>query len=338
MARLVALVVVAFAVVNALVAMAVRRTGLAERPIDVQTRGLYEVRLGQLERAALLGDSLAFGAHLAEKHGKGWPALSLAGQLEQRLHTPVLNLGINGVLFKELGCVVHDVLARKPELLFVNVSPRPFAADFADDPQASARPFVCPDESVAGHVAAGLRALVPVLRDRDLLQLGWLGDTPRGALRAAISKPFEAPPPPAADAEEDEDDAFVAGLMWRFKAAQRLNSIDVRDTHPQARELARLLAELRAASTRVLVFYLHEDESALAGQLDVPHFHAQQASFAALVARGLGTAPRARFVEVDASELAGEYVDHVHLTARGYARLAERLTAAVPGGARGAAH
>jgi lysophospholipase L1-like esterase len=346
--RLVAAVLVVFAALNGVLALVVEQSGLAERPLDVQTRGLYEVRLGELGRAAVAGDSLAFGAHLADKHGASWPALALPGQLEQRLRkagdrdVEVLNLGINGLLFRELGCVVRDVLARRPALLFVNVSPRPFASDFADDPEASARPFVCPDPSLEGRASAWLRRALPVLRQRDLVQLGWLGDTPRGVLQSALSGLFAGPAaaaPAPVDEEEEEDDAFVAAMMWRFKAAQRLNSIGVRSDHPQAQELAQLLRAVREApATRVVMFYLHEDEAALAGQLDVPRLHAEQARFAELVARGLAGAARARFVELPSAEFAGEYVDHVHLTARGYARLADRLLAALPEARGAAAH
>ena len=41
-----------------------------------------------------------------------------------------------------------------------------------------------------------------------------------------------------------------------------------------------------------------------------------------------------RFVELPSAAFAGEYTDHIHLTAAGYARLARALFDALPEGAR----
>jgi lysophospholipase L1-like esterase len=342
-------VLAAFAALNGVVAFMAWRTGLGRQPIDVQTRGIYELRLAQLEQgqgaqAAVLGDSVVFGAHLEAAKGRDWPRHALPGRLEAALRAQrqpdmrVLNLGINGVLFRELNCVVRDVLARRPELLFVNLSPRPFATDFAQEDPSSARPFVCPEPGFAVVAASAARRYVPALRYRDAWQFGWLGTTPRARARDAISSLFSVPEPAApvlpADADQDEeegDDAFVAGMLWRFRAAQRLNAIQVSKSHPQARELDALLTALREApETRSVVFYLHEDESALAGQLEGERFAKQSALFAAWVRRGLAGVRHAHFVEVPSRDLTGRYVDHVHLDAAGYAKLATLLVSAVP--------
>jgi len=349
LARLLLVAFAAFVMLNGLVLAIAHGTGLGSAPSDIQTRGIYEVRLSQLharvgESVAVIGDSVVFGGHLAEKHGAKWPTLALPGQLElelaKREHTTVsvLNLGINGLLFRELTCVVRDVLEHKPDALFINVSPRAFAADFASDEGGSARPFLCPRADFAGKAESALRSVVPALRYRDLWQFEWLSTTPRALARDQISKLFVAPPEPAqpkaahaADDEDEDDDAYVASLLWRFKAAQRLNSIDVRRDHPQAEELDALLTLIREANeTRVVLFYLHEDEDALAGQLEVERFHAQRARFADWVKAGLGRSEHARFVQLSASDFRGQYVDHVHLTATGYEALAQRLSQTLP--------
>ncbi len=354
LARLVVVAFVAFVVLNGLLFAIAQGTRLGEKPVDIQTRGLYDLRLSKLKMhpgksAAVVGDSVVFGAHLAEKHGTKWPALALPGQLEIELaksehsRVSVLNLGINGLLFRELNCVVRDVLAYKPDILFINVSPRAFAADFASDEGGSTRPFVCPVSNVVGQIESFGRSVVPALRYRDVWQFEWLGTTPRALARERISalfvespQPKEAPPPQAPDEDEDEDedaedDAYVASLIWRFKAAQRLNSVDVRHDHPQAKELDALLTQVRRAyETRVVLFYLHEDDNALAGQLEVERFQAQRTRFAEWVSAGLEGAASTHFVQVPALDFQGEYVDHVHLTAAGYRVLARRLSQALP--------
>jgi hypothetical protein len=321
LARLLAVFVAGSIAYNVLLLVVIERSGLAARPIDVQTRGLYEERLRRLESTAVLGDSLVFGGHLAEKHGSAWPAMALPGQLAQQLpgKPRVLNLGINGLLFRELSCVLDDVLARRPALVFVNVSPRPFAEDFAAEADPT-RSFVC---APPGSVERALHSL-PALRLRDLWQFGVLGNTPRMFVRNLF-----APPAPAASArakDDEDDDAFVAAQLWRFRAANRLNSIDVSAEHPQAVYLDHLLAASRkAVGTQLVLFYLHEDETALDGQLQVERFHAQRARFTAWLERGLAGATHARFVELPSADFRREYVDHVHLTARGYRMLAQRL-------------
>lgn len=346
LARLLLVAFAAFVMLNGLVLAIAQGTGLGREPIDIQTRDIYDLRLSQLragasENTAVVGDSVVFGAHLAEKHGAKWPALALPGQLEIELaksqHTTVsvLNLGINGLLFRELSCVVRDVLAEKPDALFINISPRAFAADFASDEGGSARPFLC--QGAAGKIESLVRRSIPAWRYRDLWQFEWLKTTPRALARERISALFVAPAPVAEDhpsnddEEEEEDDAYVASLLWRFKAAQRLNSVDVRRDHPQAKELDVLLTLIRQAyETRVVLFYLHEDEDALAGQLEIERFHAQRARFAEWVKAGLRRSEHARFVQLPASDFRGQYVDHVHLTAAGYKTLAQRLTQALP--------
>lgn len=335
LARLLAVFIIGSIALNALLLVAIEQSGLAARPIDVQTRGLYEERLRQLESAAVVGDSLAFGGHLAEKHGSTWPSLALAGQLAQQLPgTPrVLNLGIDGLLFRELACVLDDVLARRTALLFVNVSPRPFAKDFeaGADPTRS---FVCARPE---GIERALRSQ-PALRARDLWQFGLLGSTPRAFVRGLFATRAAAG---AVSGEDDEnDDAFVAAQLWRFRAANRLNSIDVRPEHPQAEHLDHLLAAIRtAARTRIVLFYLHEDETALAEQLDLERLSAQGARLTAWIERSLAGAPHVAFVELPAADFRGEYVDHVHLTARGYRMLAQRVIAALPDqDGRGATH
>src|SRR5262249_12296139 len=105
----------------------------------------------------------------------------------------------------------------------------------------------------------------------------------------------------------------------------------VRPDHPEAHALERLLHALRDQErTRVVVMYLRENVSALGDALDSATYEAEAQRFIERVQRELEGARRCRFVVVPAAQYAGEYVDHIHLTARGYARLAQRLSRELP--------
>jgi lysophospholipase L1-like esterase len=96
--------------------------------------------------------------------------------------------------------------------------------------------------------------------------------------------------------------------------------------HPQAAALRALFARLaEARGTRSVVFYVGENVDAIAQQLDRPRFEEQRRRFVEM-AQGLAAGhDNVRFVAIDAEPLRGEYSDHVHLTAEGYRRVAERL-------------
>jgi lysophospholipase L1-like esterase len=342
-------IVLSFALANVLLWLAVKSSGLERTPVDVQTSLIYRARLDGFfaapargPRAVLLGDSLVFGANLQKQLGERWQWSTLPAQFERvmRAHDPAsraLNLGVNGILFSDLVCVVRDVLARAPELLVIGVSPRPFSSEFATAGAESARPFLCP--AAASGTLARLNqsasslayALLPAYRYRDLWQFRAFDSTPRKRLVSTVLSATAAIGEPPADPEDAEEQAELTAMMQSVRAAQRYNSLEVRPSHPQARALRQLLAELSAQrSTRVLVFYLHENLAPIEAQLDVPHYQDSARRFSELVSQGLAGAPRARFTTLDARGFSGEYTDHIHLTARGYARLAERLAAELP--------
>lgn len=351
LARSAALVSLAFFALNLAMLAAVHSYGLWRPPIDVQSRTAYQARVAAFfnepatARAVFLGDSLVFGSQLKTEHGNTWPERTLSARFAARAKSAgkgryaALNLGINGVLFSELDCVASEVLAHKPELLFINLSARPFSADFRVPTKESERAFLCParaglreraHDTLATQVMLGL----PVLRFREIAQVALLGNTPREHLLSS-SDAWLAKLPSAAkrsDDESDEDDAELAEVMremaWRTKAAARYNTISVSTSHPQAAELARLLRRLSAQKeTEVVLFYLRENLTPLEGQLDLPHYRVETAKFEALVRSQLrGSA--VHFVVVPSEPLADHYVDHIHLDAQGYDMLAQTLLSA----------
>lgn len=353
-ARVAGPILAVFVVANLLGLALVEATRLGDVPVDVQTRLIYRARVDAFfDRAAgahvaMLGDSLVYGGHLAEREGPGWPRKALPAQLERVARTrsarwSVLNLGIDGVLYGDLHCVVDDILARRPEALVINLSPRPFSTDFTTGENESGRAFLCAQpphgvlDTLAQAVGEFAYDFVPAYRFRDLLQFRALGTTPRAFVVDSILTALGHVGPDTnasgVDDEEDEaeDQALLAEMMQRLRAAQRYNSLDVSDSHPQAGELAALLRSLGAQRrTRVLVFYLKENTSVIAAQLDLAHYAESTGRFVERVQGGLAGAERARFVAIDSADFAGQYVDHIHLTPAGYARLAARLFDELP--------
>jgi lysophospholipase L1-like esterase len=358
LARLAWPVVAVFVLANALFLAAVAATRLLERPVDIQTRPTYRLRVdsffarreGEGQRAVMLGDSLVFGGHLAERNGAGWHSLALPAQFERVGRArraggfTTLNLGIDGLLYGDLRCVVDDILERAPDVLVLNLSPRPFSGDFAKGGGESARRFLCPATPHGAFGAAGAAIdelayhLLPAYRYRDLLQFQVLGATPRAFAASAtlrvlgtLGRPADGDEADAEGGEDGEEATVLAEMMQRLRAAQRYNSIEVSSSHPQARELDRLLGRLHAERrTRVLVFYLKENIDVIAAQLDLPRYVETTRRFVERVQSGLAGAPRTRFLVIDAGDFAGQYVDHIHLTPAGYARLAGRLFEALP--------
>ncbi len=323
-----------------------------ERVVDIQSRDLMRARAATLDGAdarqvAFLGDSLVFGKHLEASLGARWTEHTLASsyaQLELRAgrRPHAVNLGINGVLFRELECVAAEAIGHRPALLFIDVSPRPFARDFRADGAASERGLCRPDAHALDRLFGPLRDVafeaVPLLRYRDLVLRSRLSASPRLAAVAAARAAFglvdpdaEPPPPPPAPSGDGwgesspEEAAAMREMAWRVRAAQRYDSIEVRRDSPQAAALRSLVARLgRAVGTRVVLFYLEEDMSMLAEQVDIAHFEQQRDAFTTMV-RDLARAARVTFRPVRRDEIGGHYHDHVHLDAEGYLRLASLL-------------
>jgi len=325
---------VAFGLANAGLAWWVGARGLDRRPVDIQSRALWELRLDQVGRdpgrepVVFLGDSLVYGGKLAETHGSDWPRHALPAAFGRALEarTPgryaVTNLAVNGVLPRDLRRMVLDVVPARPALLVVDVSPRSFSADF--ETQTSARPFLHDDPDgpaalLLDRVGDGLRRVLPALRYRDLLHFHYLGTTPTEWVEERVRAAFAPEPDP-------EDDLLRTEILPRMKAAQRLNSVAISPEHAQVVYLERLLEALGAPDAPpAVVFYLQEDLDTLGPQLDRPRYEAQSARLVALVRERLPDSPRLRFVTIDSEGLADQYDDHVHLTAAGYVRLAARL-------------
>ncbi len=346
LARTTAAVLLAFACLNMGLYWLVQSHAIALQPLDIQTRPVYQVRLeeffakAEAPRAVFLGDSLVFGGQLRDKLGDAWARGTLParfaeiGRHERGGRYDVLNLGVNGVLFSELRCMARDVLARRPTLLVVNVSPRPFSEDFRVPAAETERSFLCPARSSSAAARAregvqdALGRILPVLRYRDLLQFSWLSSTPRGWLLQSADSWLSRS---GQDEQEplDPDDAEAAEVMrdmvWRTKAANRYNAIRVTSDHPQAAELTALLTMLAAAQdTQVVVFYLRENVGMLEGQLDLAHYEQQSSKFVDSVKRSVeGT--RVHFVVVPSLPFSERYTDHIHLDAQGYAMLARTL-------------
>lgn len=348
LARAAAIVVMTFGALNLCAAWYVEAAGLAQRPLEIQTRAAYQARLSTFferparARCVVMGDSLILGQHLEARHGSAWPRHTLSARFAAASrgagHYETLNLGVNGVLFSELRCMLRDVLARAPELLLVNLSPRPFSADFRVPASDTERAFLCPAGGGARAqlnevLAAEVASAVPVLRFRDMVQVAWFGAPPRERALQLLDASLARLAPAAAPVEQEDEDAELAEIMremaWRTKAAARFDSIEVAQDHPQAAALRAMLGLLKEQrSTRVVLFYLKENIAPLERHLNVAHYQAQSERFTALVQRELAGSA-VRFVVIPSERLAQHYTDHIHLDAQGYELLARILLQAL---------
>ena len=319
----------AFLALNCGFAALIEWSDVASHPIDVQTRAVLDARLSSFfgktdsaaPRAVFLGDSVVFGSKLQNTHGDRWKWLTLPAQHAALTGDETLNLGINGVLFSDLDCVAREALAHGPELLVVNVSPRPFAADFADADNTSARSFLCEAMDVTERVGRW----IPLLAYRDVWQFRWLESSPKQFLVDALAARIQ-PTDPFEEDEEGEDSIDLDEIIWKTKASNRLNSVELSDDHPQSAHLDKLLGTLAShRSTDVVVLYLEEDTRALSDQLDIERYRVQQQRFVARLSRIAARTANITFVHAKNSDFEGLYDDHVHLTADGYTRLARIL-------------
>jgi lysophospholipase L1-like esterase len=362
LARAAAVLTVSLGLIDLAARAAAWRYRLDERSIDIQSRDALRAKAATLGRrdgatqVAFLGPSLVFGQHLESAHGARWPEHTLAAQYARAGRGErAVNLGVNGLLFDELDCVATEALARRPSVVFVYVSPRPFAGDFAaegDPGEARADRGLCLDaRRPLDRLAAPLRDAAfdrfAVLHYRDLAQFSLLAAPPRVAAATALRRllglasadaaPAPTPPPSAAppsaappsggwdEPASAEEAAVLREMAWRIRAARRYDSIEVSPRHPQAAALRSLVERLgRAAPTRAVLFYVEEDMDRLGDQADVPHFERQRDTFIAMV-EGLARSRSVPFRVIRRGEIGPHYVDHVHLDSEGYQRLAGLL-------------
>ena len=322
----------AFVALNLAFAEWVSSSGLPAHPVDIQTRAIFDARLDWFFEEAndraptvvFLGDSVVFGYKLRDTEGDGWDVLTLPARYSAMTGESALNLGVNGVLFSDLDCVVREVLLRRVDRLVINVSPRPFAADFARTDNASERSFLCAQPSPA----QGLARWVPLLAHRDLWQFRWLGMSPRQFFADAIAAHVQPKDP----FEGDDDELDLSEILWKTKASNRLNTVDVDESHVQSRDLDALLGTLAShPETEILLLYLEEDVRTLGEQLDVERYEVEQKRFVDRLSKSAAEAPHITFVHAESAAFEGLYDDHVHLTARGYEKLARIVRDAFEG-------
>lgn len=334
---------VAFAGVNVLVEIGAGAAALGERPVDLQSPNLYRARLGTFfageapgaRRVVFVGDSLIAGRNLQEELGEAWPRSALPAATERasagRLR--VLNLGVEGVLFGDVDCMVQELLRRGADGLVLHLNPRPFAGDFAAPGQQLARPWLCEQTAMtdAARAASEVGDRVPVVAWRDLVQHRLFGGPLRGRLVETVKGLTRPAGAPAADGWEvdPEDAALLADASWRIAAARRYNDIEIAVSHPSHARLTVLLERLADSRVPTVLLYVGEDTVAIAQQLDQPHYERQREAFLALVREATQDAPNLRFLPLSRDELKGLYDDHVHLKAAGYEKVADRVLTAL---------
>jgi hypothetical protein len=148
-ATTIAVLFVAFAVLDALTAILCRASGLPDRVVDIQHPSTLVAKLDRLRAAShpkvvLLGDSLVYGGILEDFGDADWRDHELGTQLANELggSTFVMNLGINGALPMDLEALVALVSACDVDWVVFDTHLRPFSADFSEPANQMSRPWL----------------------------------------------------------------------------------------------------------------------------------------------------------------------------------------------------
>lgn len=325
-----------FLAVNGAVEAYARATSLHERPVDLQSPNLFRARLDGFfdgpatrSRVVFAGDSVLAGRNLRETHGAGWEQLALPAATARASGgaVEVLNLGIEGVVWGDVECMVGELIRRGADGLVLHLNPRPFSADFDAADAQTTRRWLC-DDDWATRAEAAVGEVVPVVKWRGLLQ-GELFGGPLRHRSVGLVRDVVAPAPEALSPEDAADEALLTEALFRVKAAGRYNDVAVGPEHASYRTLRRLLERLEEARIPAVLLYVGEDVDAIAPQLDRPHYDSQRQAFLRLLRREVEDTPTLSLLAIPREDLAGLYDDHVHLTADGYARAAAQVWGAL---------
>ncbi len=309
-------------------------TDLHEHVADLQSPNALDARMrgflaGSREgpRVVFAGDSVLAGRNLREAHGDDWDSLTLPAATERASEgtARVLNLGLEGVVWGDVDCLVARLLDQGADGLVLHLNPRPFALDFDDVDAQTTRTWLCGGGGAAAGIEQALAASTPVVAWRDLLQSRVFGGSLRSVVSSAVTRAVT--PVPELSEEDAADEALLDEALWKMKAAGRYNDVSVSAEHASHASLLRLLARLKATRVPTVLLYVAEDVEAIAEQLDRAHYDAQRRAFLDLVTAETEDVPTLRFLPIPREDLAGRYDDHVHLTAEGYRAVAERVWA-----------
>ena len=339
LARIAFGVAVGFVLLDLVLGAFLQRSGLLFDVVDIQSPATLFAKLDALRRfegnrVVVLGDSLVYGRAMEDHGDANWRDHTLAESLQREIEatspdlpTLVLNLGMNGLLPADLEQVLRLVVPLTPDLVVLDLSLRSFSADFEPQATRMSRPWLA-DMSIDANgrlrASDGVHSFLVnhwlLYRVRDFLQWRLFDGEPRAAL-ARLRGRIDARLGGGGETG-GPDELFVLLL----KVKKRYHGVRLGPENPQLAALERSLSLLEATGTKTLIFYARESPSLLPRFADGEAYARELARLEQTVRRHTGAnlvyRPPLETLE------SRHYVDHIHLTAEGYAVLARHLWSA----------
>jgi hypothetical protein len=339
-------------------------TGLADRPVDIQTAGTLCAKVERVAnysgpKIVVLGDSLAYGAAMGDNGDADWRANDLASQVRAayvRAQRPgdkpplVMNLGLNGGLPADQLRILRLFEGRPLDVVIATTSIRSFASDFATADTAYSRAWLgnlskdalpgcrlrSPADARGDATFGRVLGRVSVLyRSRGLIQANLFGGAPRVLLEKVRTdlkaKPATSTKPGvSAGGVPDLMATLGAGLGMDLQvlmlAKTRFQKITFAEPHAQVAATRALMAEAGKTAKTAVFVYGTESPRLLPQLLSSTRYQEARTSLHTL----FGNRP-ANIVLLDAIRPAAkDYLDYVHVNRAGYALMAGEIVKALP--------
>lgn len=291
------------------------------------------------KKVIMLGDSLIAGQTMRD-HGDGnWRKHTISAALQQRLdslegeNTRVLNLGMNGVLPADLEAMIDGLILTKPEFLVINVSLRSFSQDFAAPDAQNSRDWLKDGVSFrkngsivrlpnqrgpANAIEKMLLNNWTTYRMRDALRARYINGEPRDLLQRVrdgiAAKGSAGPTGPAAE------------MRLLLQVRTRYSNVSLDAANPQFAAWTRMLAKLKAANQKTVIFYGTESPRLLPSLIDSARYNQLMDQLSGSV-RSIGEP--LRYIGPNKDLTDDVFLDHVHVNAAGNESYSKKILAAM---------
>lgn len=313
-----ALAVIAVALVGIEAVVRFSSRQIARGADDLTTLPAYVTKLAAFERTvgpriAVLGDSVALGDTLA-KHGvSDWKRRNLDAALVARVQTfeaaPLIaNFAANGLRPSDVERAAADLIDSGARKLVIVVGLRALSEDFEPENARFEQPWRRKYSSAAPNAAGQLAGFWQTRGAVDLTVSGLIG----GPFSAVLTRWRVA-----ARSARDDDELTVA-----LQAAQRFRSAAVSPERVQSQALRHTLQKAQAGGAQIVLVYATENPDYVE-QLAPPSQMAK--ARAGLESLAADFPQTVQYIGPDDGAAPEDFVDFIHPSARGYARMAERI-------------
>ena len=314
-----------------------RAPRLSQKIIDIQTPDQLAAKLDFLRhyngyKVVLLGDSLIYGQTMEERGDSQWREHTLSAVLEKNLRSRqpgkdilVLNLGINGALPSDLNALAQLVIPCGIDLLIADIHLRPFSDDFANPDSQFGRPWLrdfAINRQGDVHLGKGMASFCSaiLLNHWDLYRF-------RGIVQANIFQSGfmqwgkRARATMAGGNKTNSDDFGDTILLMKLK--KRLSTANLQDTNPQRKSFEEMLKYLEKGNQNTIFFYARENPDQLSRVMPDSAYKNLKNQILSIIRSY--SRPNLRFVDSAPDLEPANYLDFLHVNAKGYEILASHL-------------